>query len=214
MWWLVMVILTRVNVGGANNFAAGPLYGFTILFVSLFRIILQNSQSTQLLSQVIVFISVFYFTITGWTEDHRNFDTPCNFLICWEIRKSFFLLKVRGFRFCLVYRAWRLMAKWVRREWGKLGQVWKCCFYDTPPIYRLWQVRLRLNGTHCKIRGRRLDFGYERQFQHHMNCHGVGFQKIWKLKKIYRGTLIYCSLYIKPWFIVVCTSNSNFYLRR
>ena len=28
----VMVILTRVNVGGVNNFAAGPLYGFTILF--------------------------------------------------------------------------------------------------------------------------------------------------------------------------------------
>ena len=31
MWWLVMVILTRVYVGGVNNFAAGPLYGFTIL---------------------------------------------------------------------------------------------------------------------------------------------------------------------------------------
>ena len=28
-----MVILTRVNVGGVNNFAAGPLYGFTILFI-------------------------------------------------------------------------------------------------------------------------------------------------------------------------------------
>ena len=27
-----MVILTRFNVGGVNNFAAGPLYGFTILF--------------------------------------------------------------------------------------------------------------------------------------------------------------------------------------
>ena len=26
-----MVILNRVNVGGVNNFAAGPLYGFTIL---------------------------------------------------------------------------------------------------------------------------------------------------------------------------------------
>ena len=29
---MVMVILTGVNVGGVNNFAAGPLYGFTILF--------------------------------------------------------------------------------------------------------------------------------------------------------------------------------------
>ena len=28
-----MVILTRVNVGGVNNFAAGPLYGVTILFI-------------------------------------------------------------------------------------------------------------------------------------------------------------------------------------
>ena len=29
--YIIMVILTRVNVGGVNNFAAGPLYGFTIL---------------------------------------------------------------------------------------------------------------------------------------------------------------------------------------
>ena len=27
-----MVILTRVNVGGVNSFAAVPLYGFTLLF--------------------------------------------------------------------------------------------------------------------------------------------------------------------------------------
>ena len=29
-----MVILTRVNVGGVNNFVAGPLYGFTIVLFS------------------------------------------------------------------------------------------------------------------------------------------------------------------------------------
>ena len=33
MHHVVMVILTTVNVGGVNNFAAGPLYGFTILLV-------------------------------------------------------------------------------------------------------------------------------------------------------------------------------------
>ena len=27
---MLMVFLTRVNVGGVNDFAAGPLYGFTI----------------------------------------------------------------------------------------------------------------------------------------------------------------------------------------
>ena len=32
MWWPVMFILTRFNVDGVNNFAAGPLDGFTILF--------------------------------------------------------------------------------------------------------------------------------------------------------------------------------------
>ena len=57
---------------------------------------------------------------TGWTEDHRNFDTPCNFLLCWGILKSFCLLQVRGIRFCLMYRTQRLMAIWLRREWGKL----------------------------------------------------------------------------------------------
>ena len=31
-WWPVMVILTRVNVGGVNKFAVGLLDGFTILF--------------------------------------------------------------------------------------------------------------------------------------------------------------------------------------
>ena len=44
-------------------------------------------------------------------------------------------------------------------------------------------------SSHRTRRGRRLDFGYQRQFQRHMNRHGVGFQKISKLKKIYRGTL-------------------------
>jgi len=29
MWWPVMVILTRVNVGGVSNSVAGPLYRFT-----------------------------------------------------------------------------------------------------------------------------------------------------------------------------------------
>ena len=32
--------------------------------------------------------------------------------------------------------------------------------------------------THCTRRGRKLDFGFQREFQHHMNPHGVGFQKI------------------------------------
>ena len=32
MWCPVILILTRDNVGGVNDFAAGPLYGFTILF--------------------------------------------------------------------------------------------------------------------------------------------------------------------------------------
>ena len=32
-WWPVMVILTRVNVDGVNNFAVGPLDGFTNLFI-------------------------------------------------------------------------------------------------------------------------------------------------------------------------------------
>ena len=36
MWWPVMAILTRVHVGGVNNFAAVPLYGFTILLVKVF----------------------------------------------------------------------------------------------------------------------------------------------------------------------------------
>ena len=41
---------------------------------------------------------------------------------------------------------------------------------------------------------RRLDFGFQRKFQHHMNPHGVGFQKI---KKIYGGVYFYCSSYTK-----------------
>ena len=32
-WCPVIVILTRVNVGGVNNFAVGPLDGFTNLFI-------------------------------------------------------------------------------------------------------------------------------------------------------------------------------------
>ena len=43
---MVMVILTRVNVGGVNNFAAGPLHGFTILF-SLKQLYLEQVPSTK-----------------------------------------------------------------------------------------------------------------------------------------------------------------------
>ena len=39
-------------------------------------------------------------------------------------------------------------------------------------------IFLHMHGTHRTRRGRRLDFGYQREFQHHMNSHGVGFQKI------------------------------------
>ena len=81
------------------------------------------------LSRVLVYS--FKMCNTGWTEDHRNFELHLNFLIHWEILKSFCLLKVRGIRFCLVYRARRLMAIWLRSEWGKLWQVSKCWFLDT-----------------------------------------------------------------------------------
>ena len=33
---------------------------------------------------------------------------------------------------------------------------------------------------HRTRRGRRLNFGYQREFQQHINPHGVGFQKIKK----------------------------------
>ena len=46
--------------------------------------------------------------------------------------------------------------------------------------------------THRSRRCSRSYFGFQKQFQRHMNHHGVGFQK-----KIYRGTLIYCSSYSK-----------------
>ena len=36
---------------------------------------------------------------------------------------------------------------------------------------------------------RRLDFGFQRKFQHHMKPHGVGFQKIQKLKKSIEGSI-------------------------
>ena len=54
--------------------------------------------------------------------------------------------------------------------------------------------------THRSRRCSRSYFGFQRQFQRHMNHHGVGFQKIWNLKKSVEG----------PWFIIVHIVNSNF----
>ena len=38
----------------------------------------------------------------------------------------------------------------------------------------------KMYAAHRTRRGRRLNFGYQREFQQHMNPHGVGFQKIKK----------------------------------
>ena len=54
--------------------------------------------------------------------------------------------------------------------------------------------------AHRTRRGRRLDFGYQREFQQNMNPHGVGFQKIQKLKKSTEGSI----------FIVVHIVKSKF----
>ena len=33
IWWLIMVLLTCVSGDSVNNFTAGPLHGFSILFM-------------------------------------------------------------------------------------------------------------------------------------------------------------------------------------
>ena len=42
---MLMVFLTRVNVGGVNDFAAGPLYGFTILLFQIVKTVLRLFQT-------------------------------------------------------------------------------------------------------------------------------------------------------------------------
>ena len=54
-----------------------------------------------------------------------------------------------------------------------------------------------IRRTHRTRRVCRLDFGFQQKIKHHMNPHGVGFQKIKKFKKIYGGVNFYCSSYSK-----------------
>ena len=61
--------------------------------------------------------------------------------------------------------------------------------------------------AHRNRRGRRLDFGYQREFQQNMNPHGVGFQKIQKLKKSTEWSICIVVRVIKSKYSAVKAKN-------
>ena len=52
------------------------------------------------------------------------------------------------------------------------------CHHFKPHQHVEQPLPVILRGAHCCRSGRKLDFGFQRQFQRHMNHQVVGFQEI------------------------------------
>ena len=101
--------------------------------------------------------------------------------VCDRLHLSGRGLKVRGFR--SPHKIWNYWCE----------TLTKCTCSERPKCHLLPDMKIRCrnvaNVAHCTRRGCKLDFGSQREFQHHMNPHGVGFQKIYKLKKFTEGCI-------------------------